>query len=231
MKSQEFIQSWRAHVYNYVQAQKKPKRNKDICSPEQYCKNEGIDLSAFRFWLKYINQEDKFTYYQSFATEYLKRAKKALELLEYYIDIDQRLRMPLMREAIISYAALFGQSKGRVSPKWRLEEEFFVPQQLHDVHRKICTDRDVIIAHCDLNPRNPEVTPFGIVLKGKGFYWNDYKALIPQFKELINAVIKNLKSYVAQENLSSAEKAFQDFNPPPEALKGPGKPITRGEVQ
>jgi len=106
-----------------------------MCSSEQYCKDEGINHSAFCFWLKYINQEDKFTYYQSFASEYLRRAKKALELLEYYIDIDRRLRMPLMREAIISYAALFAQSKGRVSTRWRLDEDFFIPQQLQDVHK------------------------------------------------------------------------------------------------
>jgi predicted nucleic acid-binding Zn ribbon protein len=221
MESQEFIENWRAHVSNY----KKLKKNNKF-TPEQYCKNEGIDLSAFCFWQNYINQEDKFTYYRSFAPAYLKQAKTVLELLDHYIDIDPRLRMPLMRDAIISYAALFRSSNSRVfnKSKWYLKEQTFVPQHLQDIHRKICEDRDSIIAHCDLNPRNPKVTQVGIVLKGKGFYWEDYKALIPQFKELIEAVMNSLKPYVAQENLSSAEKAFQHFNPPSEALKDPGKP-------
>ena len=224
MESQAFIENWRAHVSNY---QKKLKQKNGICSPEEYCKKEGIDLPAFHWWLEYINQEDKFTYYCSFATEYLERARTSLELLNYYLDLDPNLRMPLKRDAIISYAALFGKSKGRVSPKWQLEANTFVPQHLQDFHRKICEYRDVIIAHCDLNPRDPRVTPFGIVLRGKGFYGDDYKALIPKFKELIETVMNNLKLYVIQEKLSSAEEAFQNFNPPPEALKDPGKPIVR----
>lgn len=224
METQEFIDNWRAHVYNHTQVQKKLKQKNGGCSPEQYCKKEGIDLSAFRFWQKYITQEDRFTYYQSFATAYLRQAKTALELLEHYIDLDPDLRMPLMRDAIISYAALFCKSNGRVSTKWHLEEQTFVPSHLQDVHRKICSDRDVIIAHCDLGPRNPQVMSLGIVLRVKGFGWEDYKALIPQFKELIGAVMNNLKSYVVQENMSSAENAFQDLNPPSEALKDPGKP-------
>ena len=222
MESEEFIESWRAHVSNYEEIKQKNK-----LSPEQYCTNEGIDLTAFCFCQKYITQEDKINYNLSFATEYLERAKTTLELLEHYIDLDSKLRMPLMRDAIISYAALFRKSKGRVSTKWWLEEKIFVPQHLQDIHEKICTDRDVIFAHCDLNPRNPRVIPFGIQLRGEGFYWKNYKALISPFKELIEAVRKNLKSYVAKENLSSGEKALQDFNPPPEALKDPGKPIIR----
>ena len=193
---------------------------------EQYCTNEGIDLLAFQFWQKYIDLEDKFTFFQSFVPEYLRRAKKALELLDHYIELDPNLRMPLMRDAIISYAVLFGKSRGRASYKWQLETETFVPHNLQEVHKKLCTIRDVIIAHCDLGPRNPKVTSVGIVLKGKGYYWNDYKALIPQFRELIEAVTKNLKSYIAQENLVSAEAAFQDLNPTPEALKNPGRPKT-----
>jgi len=220
MESQESINNWRVHISNY----KKKLKQKNNFSPEQYCKNEGIDLSAFLFWQKYIDREDKYTYYQSFATERLRQAKKSLALLEQYIDLDPNLRMPLMRDSIISYAGLFGKSHGRVSNKWQLEAETFVPQHLQDVHKKICTNRDVIVAHCDLRPTNPEVTTIGIVLRTKGFYWQDYKALIPQFQELIEAVMNNLKSYVSQENLSSAEEAFQDLNPPCEALRNPEKP-------
>jgi hypothetical protein len=219
MESQEFIENWRAHVSNY---QKKLKQKNGICCPEQYCKKEGIDLPAFHFWLEYIDQEDKFTYYRSLATDYLERARTALELLNHYFDLDPRLHMPLVRDAIISYAALFGKSKGRVSPKWQLEKKTFVPQHLQDVHRKICDYRDAIIAHCDLNPRDPRVTLVGIVLRGNGL---DYKVLMPKFKELIETVMNNLKLYAKQENISSPEEAFQNLNPPPEALKDPGKPI------
>jgi len=114
--------------------------------------------------------------------------------------------------------------------KWSLEAQIFVPQHLQEVHNKICTDRDIIIAHCDLGPRNPKVSLIGISLCGKGFYWDDYKALLPHFKELIEAVLKNLESYSAKMNLSSAEEAFQDFSdPPPTALKDPGSALINSE--
>jgi hypothetical protein len=215
---------WRAKVSEYVKLQKNLKRKNDSCSPEQYCKNEGINSSAFCWWLKYIRLEDKFTYHQSFAREYLGRAREALVLLEHYIELDPNLRMPLMRDAIISYAALFCKSNGRVFTKWNLEAQTFVPQHLQNVHKKICTYRDVIVAHCDIEPRDPKVSLFGISLKGQGFYWDDYKRLIPKFKELINLVLKRLESYAVQENLSSAKVAFKDLpDPPPAALKDPEK--------
>ena len=226
MQKYRIRKKWRTLVCEYVKLQKKLKQKNDGCSPRQYCKNEGIALSAFRWWLEYIKREDKFTYYRSFATEYLRRAKRALELLDHYIDLDPNLRMPLMRDAIISYAALFCDSDGRVFTKWILEAQKFVPQHLQRVHNKIRTYRNVIIAHCALGPRDPKVSTFGISMVGKGFYWEDYRALIPQFKELIQAVLNNLDVYVTQENLSSAEEAFQDFpDPPPSALKDPERSL------
>lgn len=219
---------WRARVSEYVDLQSELKRKKggkfqkECYSPEQFCKREGVDPHAFRWWLDYIKAEDRYTFYRSFASEHLERAKRALELLDHYINLDPKLRMPLMRDAIISYAALFCKSNGRVFTKWNLEAQTFVPQYLQDVHKKICTDRDVIIAHCDLGPRDPKVSLIGIALRGKGFYWEDYNVLMPQFKELIEAVLIKLKSYSAQENLSTSEEAFQDFpEPPPAALIDP----------
>ena len=100
--------------------------------------------------------------------------------------------MPLMRDAIISYAALFCKSKGRVFTKRHLESKNFVPDSLLETHKKICTDRDLIFAHCDLGARDPKVSKVGIALRGQGFYWDDYSALLPQFKDLINAVLNRL---------------------------------------
>lgn len=226
MQNHRIRKKWRALVCEYVKLQKELKKKNDGCSPQQYCKNKGIDLSAFLWWMEYIRREDEFTYYRSFATEYLRRAKKSLELLEHYIDIDPNLRMPLMRDAIISYAALFCDSYGRVSKKFNLEAQKFVPKHLQEVHKKICTDRDVIIAHCDLGPRDPKVSTVGISMVGKGFYWEDYRALIPQFKELIQTVLNNLEDYTTQENLSFVEDAFQDFpDPPSAALKDPERSL------
>jgi len=217
--------NWRAHVSEYVKLQTKLKREGKGISPEQYCIQEGIDQSAFRLWLDYIKMEDKFTFYRSFATEYLNRASRSLELLDHYIDVEPKLRMPLIRDAIISYAALFCKSNGRVFTKWHLESQTFVPPSLLETHKKICTDRDLIFAHCDLGARDPKVSTIGITLRGQGFYWDDYRALLPQFKELISAVLNRLDTYTEDENLKTAEDAFQDFlNPPPEVSVDPGRP-------
>lgn len=222
--------NWRAHVSEYVNLQTKLKREDKGISPEQYCIQEGIDQSAFRWWLDYIKMEDEFTFYRSFATEYLNRAKRSLELLDHYIDTDPKLRMPLIRDAIISYAALFCKSKGRVFTKWHLESQTFVPDSLLETHKKICTDRNLIFAHCDLRARDPKVSKVGITLRGQGFYWDDYRALLPQFKDLINGVLNRLDAYTEEDNMTTAEDAFQDFlNPPPEVSIDPGRPSSENE--
>jgi hypothetical protein len=218
--------NWRARVSQYVERQRNMKRRKEGCSPEEYCREEGIDRVAFRWWLKYIEREDRFTYYRSFATEYLSRAERGLGLVEEYGGKDPRLRMPLMRDAITSYAALFCRSEGRLFGKFKLEARRFVPRALEAVHKKICGDRNIIIAHCDIGPREPKVSLIGIGLRGKGFYWEDYEALMPEFRELIEAVRKRLESYVRDKKLACVEEAFQDLLPPPAgAMEDPGEPL------
>ncbi len=210
--------NWRAHIAKYVEMQKK-----SVCSPEQYCKKEGINCEAFKLWLEYLKKEDKYVFYTSFATEYLSRAKHSLDLLEKY-DIPE-LRMPLIRDAIVAYAAPFSKSSGRIFTKWSLKEiEGLIPEYLQPIHKKICTDRDEIVAHCDLGPRNPRVGLIGITIRGKGYYWEDYKALIPDFHKLILTVQENLQKY-NEENFTPQETYFKDFlNPPKCTEEDPGPP-------
>jgi hypothetical protein len=223
-KKRKIELNWRARVAEYVELQTSLRRNGKQISPERYCSQECISPSAFRWWRELLKLEDKFTFYRSFAIEYLNRARKSLELIDLYAYRYPELRMPLIRDAIISYAALFCKSNGRVFTKWHLESQKFVPQALTETHNKICDDRDLIFAHCDLGARDPKVSLIGIALKGKGFYWEDYEALLPQFKELIEAVKNRLEGYAQEVNITSIEQAFQDFlNPPPEALIDPGR--------
>jgi hypothetical protein len=137
--------------------------------------------------------------------------------------------MPLMRDAIVAYAAPFTESKGRIStkPKWSLKEiESSIPDPLQNIHRKICDDRDEIVTHCDLNPLNPRVGSSGIItLRGAGYYWGDYQKLIPEFEKLILVVQEELQKLIIRENLISEEVAFQEFsNPPTCAEEDPGPP-------
>ena len=140
---------------------------------------------------------------------------------------ESELRMPLMHSAIVAYAAPFTNSNGRVSINgFSLKEiESFIPDSLLKTHKKICDDRDQIVAHCDLNPRNPRVGILGITLKGAGYNWADYKKLIPEFEKLIIAVQNNLQKY-NRENFASVEKYFVEFlNPPKCAEEDPGFPM------
>ncbi|MCP3899341.1 MAG: hypothetical protein GY707_06485 [Desulfobacteraceae bacterium] len=219
-----YEKNWRAHIAKYVNLQKDLKKKGDGCSPEKYCSEEHLDIHAFRIWIDFIKKEDEYTFFQSFATEYLKRSKKSLELLEKYMDKDPNLRMPLIRNAIVAYAAPFSKSEGRIFTKWSLKKiEEKIPESLKPTHQKICEHRDTIIAHCDIGPRDPKVGLLGIVLRGAGFYWEDYKALMPDFKILIEEVYKELINYIKRENLVSVQDAFEEFMDPPEsALDDPG---------
>ncbi|MGA2092964.1 MAG: hypothetical protein ABSH16_06105 [Sedimentisphaerales bacterium] len=216
--------NWRAHITKYIESQKElKKQKKGDYSPEQYCKRAGLNYEAFQCWLEFLKKEDKYVFYVSFATEYLSRAKYALELLEKY-EIPE-LRMPLIRDAIVAYAAPFSKSNGRIFTKWSLKEiENFVPSPLQSIHKKICDDRNEIVAHCDLGPRNPRVGLIGICIRMAGYYWEDYQKLIPDFKKLILAVQENLGKY-NKENFTPMESYFRDFlNPPKCTEEDPGPP-------
>lgn len=222
LKKQWAVNSnWRAHVANYVELKKQRKEN---YSPEQYCKEQKINYGAFKLWWEYIEKEDRYIFHMSFATEYINRAKLSLDLVEKYKDVSE-LRMALLRDVITAYAAPFTKSQGRFFNRFSLNEiENIVPDSLQNIHKKICGDRDQIVAHCDLGARNPRVGRFGISIRMAGYYWEDYKPLIPDFSKLIVAVQKNLQKY-NRENFPSVEKYFEGFIHPPKCVgEDPGLP-------
>ena len=221
MKQWRAHSNWRAHIAKYVGLRKE----EDGGSPEEYCQKEGLNCETFKLWLEYLKKEDKYVFYMSFATEYLSRTKRSLKLLEKYMNISE-LRMPLIHDAIVAYAAPFTKSRGRASTKgFSLREiESLVPGSLQTIHRKICDDRDTIVAHCDLKPRNPRLGLFGITMRGKGYYWEDYRDLIPEFEELISAVQEELQEY-NQKTFGSKEAYSQEFSNPPACVEeDPGPP-------
>ena len=219
MKKQSCIKNnWRAHVANYF----KLKKQKKVNSPEQYCEQQKIDSEAFNAWLKHIEREDKYIFYVNFATEYINRAKHSLDLIEKYKGTSE-LRMPLLRDVIIAYAAPFTKNRGRISNMFRLKENL-IPHSLMPVHKKVCADRDQVIGHCDIGARNPRVNLIGTSIRMAGYYWEDYKALIPDFKKLILAVQENLNKY-NQETFTPKERYFQDsINSPKCVDEDPGPP-------
>jgi hypothetical protein len=222
MKKWHTQDNWRAHIAKYV---KQKKRLNGNYASEQYCKKERIDENAFKLWLEFIKREDKYFFYMSHAPEYLRRAVNSLISLKKYIDMPG-LRMPLIRDAIVAYVAPFTKSHSRISAKFSLREiEGIVPDSLKDVHKKICDERDEIVAHCDISPRNPRVGLYGIItIRGAGHYWEDYKALIPNFERLVSIVQEELQNY-NQKKFISVQAYFKDFlNPPPCTSIDPGQP-------
>jgi len=219
MKKESRIKNnWRAHISNYI----KLKKQKKDYSTENYCNQEKIDHKAFKAWLKHIEREDKHIFHMSFATEYINRAKCSLDLIEEYKDISE-LRMPLLRDVIIAYVAPFTNSHGRISNTFHLKENL-IPHSLMLVHRKVCADRNQVIGHCDIGARDPRVSLIGTSIRMAGYYWEDYKALIPDFKKLILAVQENLKKY-NQETFTPKKIYFQDsINSPKCADEDPGLP-------
>jgi hypothetical protein len=184
----------------------------------------GIDLEAFLLWETYVDREDEYSFYRSFAPEYLRRAKESWELLEHYRVVDHNLRMPLARDAIITYTVPFGKNRGRAGGAFRLNETF-VPDHLRDLHKRILARRHTILAHCDFGPRNPQVAPIGVLFRGAGLGWENYRDLVPEFTHLIDAVLANTNAYLAEKGWTSPELAFQDIPEPPSAAhEDPGQP-------
>ena len=132
-----------------------------------------------------MEKEDSYSFYRTFADVYLDLAKSSLELVKKYMSIEE-LRMPLMRDAIVAYFATFRSSRGRVSnKKFSLSEiEGLIPESLREVHDKIGAIRDRIVAHCDLEPRNPRVASVGglygtSIGRIEGYSWEDLLDLMP----------------------------------------------------
>lgn len=213
---------WYAHVAKYTELKTKP-------GPEQYCQEENIPYEGFKWYLEYIEKEDRYAFYRSFADIYLNRAKSSLKLVKKYISTEE-LRMPLMHDAIVAYVAPFKHSRGRVpNKKYRLGEIIpLLPESLQDIHKKICADRDTIVVHCDLKCRNPKVASLGglyatSIGRIPGYSWQDYLDLMPEFEKLISIVQTELQKY-NRENLRG-KIHFQDFSTPPACVyENPGPP-------
>lgn len=213
--------NWRAHVSNYVEIKKQKNNN---CSPEIYCKEQNINYDGFTAWRKYIKKEDEYVFYVSFATEYINRAERSLLLAKDNLD-KPNICMPLIRDAIVAYAAPFTSNHGRLGQKLSLNESknITISSDLKIIHKKIREHRDWVIGHCDIVARNPRVCWIGISIKGKGYYWEDYKTLMPDFEKLILSVQKNLREY-NEKTFKSRDNCLGITNEPGHEDQDPGPP-------
>ncbi len=74
----------------------------------------------------------------------LNDARVTLELIQRVSD--DSIRIPILRDAIVTYARPFSKNFGRLHPKHRLREEFVQAEQLA-LHRELLEFRDSAFAH------------------------------------------------------------------------------------
>ena len=82
---------------------------------------------------------------------------KALSLLQAVkINMDNPLRAPAFELALIVYSKPYKQSCGITKKNHKLDDKY-VPDKHRDLHKRILANRDQILAHTDLIPREPKV--------------------------------------------------------------------------
>jgi hypothetical protein len=155
--------------------------------------------------------EEKYVFYR-FATADLDEAYYCLHAIKRYRR--SFTVMAMIKNAIIAYARTFKNCKGKYG-KYHLNIEEVVPENHRDLHDKVLHHRDCIIAHTDIDIRNPKLGKYGIMFKGAGYYYEDYLALVDQMEVLVREV-RN----VVQKIVTEYESEFKLGNKPINKLRG-----------
>lgn len=127
--------------------------------------------------------EEEYVFY-NFATADFDEASGCLDAIKQYkrgLTI-----MVMIKNAIIAYSRPFTRCKGKYG-QHSLDIKV-VPKNYRDLHDKVLHHRNCIIAHTDLDVRNPRLGKYGIMIKGKGYYSEDYLALVGEMQMLIREV-------------------------------------------
>ncbi len=90
----------------------------------------------------------------------------------------------MVKNAIIAYSRPFTKCKGIDNIKKYPLGIKVVPKNHRDLHKKVLDYRNRIIAHTDLDFRNPKLVKYGIMMKREG----DYLALVGEMQLLIREV-------------------------------------------
>lgn len=163
-------------MLNYMRESARRKRNNTNSQARystcDYCNGEKNWSEALDLWIEYMKKEEEYSFYRHFTSQSLEDARNSFSLLVELKSVDNRLRMPLLRDAVTSYARPFKNSHGRLGIRLNASE-MGCPHP-KDMHDRILGLRDQVFAHCDISVKKPRVTVIGISLRGAGFYWEDY---------------------------------------------------------
>ena len=133
--------------------------------------------------------EEKYVFY-NFAIADLDEAFGCLDAIKQY---KRGLTSTIMvKYAIIAYSRPFTRCKGIDGKRKKFLGDKVVPKNYRELHKKVLDYRKRIIAHTDLDFRNPKLVKFGIMMKREG----DYLSLVCEMQLLIRevrSVVHNMK--------------------------------------
>lgn len=216
LKQYHINSSWRKHVLKFIESTKavssrsSHNANKGAFTTLEYCNGDVEYARALDLWLEFMEEEERYSFYQHFATVSIGEAQRSLGLLMARKDSDPDIRMPLLRDMFTSYSRPFKYSHGRLTKKYRLTEAIGIPVP-EEVHKKILSDRDQLYAHCDLSVKAPRVSKLGISLRGAGYYWSDYESLLPSIVILFDNAMSLIRQYIKKENMDDTAAFFKRF--------------------
>jgi len=217
LKQYRIHSSWRNHVLKLIALRKAASRrssstaNKGSWTTLEYCSGDAEYAKTLDVWLEFMEEEERYAFYQYFATASIGDAQRSLSLLMARKDNDPDIRMPLLRDMFTSYSRPFKHSHGRLIKKYRLTDAICIPEP-KEVHKKILSDRDQLYAHCDLAVKEPRVSKLGgISLRGVDYYWSDYERLLPSMAVLFDNAMYLIREYTRKENMHDPVIFFQRF--------------------
>ena len=124
--------------------------------------------------------EEKYVFY-NLAVADLNEASGCLNAIKQYKR--GLTSTTMVKNAIIAYSRPFTKCRGIYNKMHRLPIEV-VPENHRDLHNKVLHYRDCIIAHTDLDFKNPKLVKYGIMMKTEG----EYLALVSEMQILIREV-------------------------------------------
>jgi len=171
---------------------------------------EGNYIDALNYWIEFMKEEERFSFYVHFVSASFADAKKSLLLLIDRKKNDPSVRMPLLRDAFTCYSRPFKYSHGQLGVKYRLEDDVGTPCP-KEVHDKIIRDRDQLYAHCDLSAKAPRVSKIGIKLKSAGISWNDYAVSLSSISDVFDSALTLTGVYIESQGMNDIISYFSRF--------------------
>lgn len=138
------------------------------------------------------SQEAEHTAYAMMQLMQVLSTFSAMERLCEKCAADKNIEEALLRDAIVLYGSVFRGSNVGGDKKHKIEGKCCVPTEYEELHNRLMTYRDKLVAHFDFDFRRPTR---GKATDGTDYYKlakspvPDMKDEIPQIKQLVGRVL------------------------------------------